>query len=346
MLRRSLVVLLVPAALPAWALGSDPPTYDVIYLGLLLERAPYPYAISSDGRVVVNVRDAQGLDHSAVWEDGVLTPLPLLPGTERSISRTISDTGLIAGSCGPFSDLVGTVWEDGQPRAIGTLGGTLSDIMHLSARGNIAGYSRPFLDQGLWHGFAVIDGVMHDLGPMPHYDVGGASVINDAGRVAGTWTNYKDQDVPFIWDLEHGIRELPTLGGVDCEITDINNAGQISGYAGDGLPLETATLMRQFPVRWESDGRITRLPTTTDLPNGEGNGINERGDVVGFVNNRATAASAAAIWIDSTLYLLEDLTPDATGWRLLKATDINAAGEIVGTGTRDGQSRSFLLRPR
>lgn len=345
---RHLGLLLAAAGFCAAGPGSpaaEPPRFTIVDLGRAADGRPYPYAISSAGRVVVGERDSTGTDRSFVWEDGAMTVLPLLPGTSRCIARAISDNGKMGGSCGPFSDLAGTIWTGAGPAAIGTLGGTLSDIMHLSRSGNAAGYSRPFADQGLWHGFAIIDGVMHDLGPMPMYDGSSASVINDSGRVAGVWTNHKGQNVPFIWDLEHGIRELPTLGGPDAEIHDINNSGQIAGYASDGRPDPGIPYLIQLPVRWEADGRITPLTTLPDLPTGHAKGINASGDTVGLLNNWTTRRSTAVLWKAGALVVLQDAIPPGSGWMLLQANDINDAGQIVGVGTLGGRERAFLLQP-
>lgn len=43
---------------------------------------------------------------------------------------------------------------------------------------------------------------------------------------------------------------------------------------------------------------------------------------------------------------LNALIPADSGWALTAATAINDAGQIVGTGILDGQTRAFLLTPR
>jgi hypothetical protein len=44
---------------------------------------------------------------------------------------------------------------------------------------------------------------------------------------------------------------------------------------------------------------------------------------------------------------LNDLIPDGSGWVLERAEALNDRGQIVGTGTLDGQQgRAFLLRER
>lgn len=348
-MRPTFVPISIALAMAAAALADGPPSYTITDLGRLTNsNSPYAYAISNTGRIVMNERDSAGVDHPIVWENGVATFLPMLEGAPRGISRTISDDGaVIGGSCGPFSNLSATIWTDEGVRAIGTLGGDLSDIIQVSRNGrNYTGYSRPFADQGLWHGFAVIDGVKHDIGPMPMYDVSGASLINDSGRVAGVWTNHKQQNVPFIWDLEHGIRELPTLGGTEAQTTDMNNTGQISGHSNDGLPDPAITIMKQLPVRWEADGRITKLRTLPDKPTGIAYGINARGECVGLLNNYATGAAAAVLWLDDKLIDLNTAIPAGSGWVLKQATDINDSGQIVGVGTLNGANRAYLLRPQ
>jgi len=43
---------------------------------------------------------------------------------------------------------------------------------------------------------------------------------------------------------------------------------------------------------------------------------------------------------------LNKLIPTGSGWVLQQAFGINNAGQIVGTGTHNGQSRGFLLSPK
>lgn len=337
----ALSLTLTPAALAA-----DPPRYVIVDLGTIGLGSPYPYSISNANRIVLNERSfSTGVGRGYVWEDGVITILDFLPGTTRCIARAMSEQGLIGGSCGPFSDLTATIWDEDGPRPGGGLSGDFADIMDVSENGNIVGYAAAYADQGNWHGFAIIGGVTHDLGPVPLYDSSDATVINDAGRVAGANSNYKGQTVPFIWDADHGVRELATLGGTDAHIRDMNNAGQVVGYAGNGLVETAVSLFRQVPVLWEADGSIKALPTLSNRPAGDVFGINAAGDAVGSLKSYGPYVEEAMLWRGGVLFPLKDAIPPGSGWTLKTATDINDAGWIVGAGSMGGRDRAFLLIP-
>lgn len=326
--------------------AADPPRYVIVDLGTIGLGSPYPYSITNANRVVLNERDFSGAGRPYVWENGVITTLDLLPGTPRCLARAMSANGLVGGSCGPFSDLIATVWDQDGPRRGGGLAGSFADIMDVSDNGNITGYAAAYADQGNWHGFAIIDGVTHDIGAVPMYDGSDATAINDAGRVAGARQNYKGQTVPYIWDAEHGIREMATLGGTDAYIRDMNNAGQVVGYAGNGLVEPAATsLSRQVPALWEADGSIKALATLPNRPAGEAFGINAAGDAVGSLKSYGPYVEEAALWRGGVLFLLKDVIPPGSGWTLKTATDINDAGWIVGAGSMGGRDRAFLLIP-
>ena len=74
------------------------------------------------------------------------------------------------------------------------------------------------------------------------------------------------------------------------------------------------------------------------------NGINDSGLVVGN-SSTANANSHAFLYDGSTMIDLNDLISPTSGWVLLNATAINNSGQIVGSGTIDGQTNAYLLTP-
>jgi probable HAF family extracellular repeat protein len=77
------------------------------------------------------------------------------------------------------------------------------------------------------------------------------------------------------------------------------------------------------------------------------NAINNAGDVVGFASFQflSSDGEVAFIFRNGTMHDLNNLIPANSGWVLSKAEDINDAGQIVGTGFKNGQPRAFLLTP-
>ena len=74
--------------------------------------------------------------------------------------------------------------------------------------------------------------------------------------------------------------------------------------------------------------------------------INNSGSIVGY-GDRETGGIRAVVWIEGTMYDLNDLVVSGDTWQELTiAEDINDAGQIVGQGTNpDGEGHAFLLTP-
>ena len=143
--------------------------------------------------------------------------------------------------------------------------------------------------------------------------------------------------------------------------TAVNDSGMASGVAFD-MDLDSTT----NPVPGAlAHAVLYSNATVTDLGTLEGDkssialGINNSGWVVGFSDNRPPplglslapllAASKpgyhAFLYANGTMYNLGQLIPATSGWQLVWATQINNAGQIVGTGIYQGQERAFLLTP-
>jgi probable HAF family extracellular repeat protein len=58
-----------------------------------------------------------------------------------------------------------------------------------------------------------------------------------------------------------------------------------------------------------------------------------------------TIDGAAVLWWRGQAHDLNDLVLDGEGFVLRTAESVNDAGQIVGFGTRDGQTHAFRLEP-
>jgi hypothetical protein len=78
-----------------------------------------------------------------------------------------------------------------------------------------------------------------------------------------------------------------------------------------------------------------------------GESINSSGIVVGRMtvpSNSGYLVYHGFIYIGGQMKDLNNLVPKSSGWVLDDATGINDAGQIVGSGTLNGQTRAFLLK--
>jgi probable HAF family extracellular repeat protein len=147
-----------------------------------------------------------------------------------------------------------------------------------------------------------------------------ANDINENGQVIGYSETQDGFERAFVWDQSLGIRELPTTSGSSVRATAINDSGVVvGGEFGFGGFL------------WDANNGIRNIPIG-------GYDINNLGQVVGG------PTGDVAIWDQlNGVRRLVDLIPANSGWQLEIAFSINDAGDIVGYGQLNGQTRGFLL---
>jgi probable HAF family extracellular repeat protein len=230
--------------------------------------------------------------------------------------------------------------------------GDNSTAYDLNDDGAVAGYSDiPNLagDFTPFHAILYTDGAgLQDLGTFdtlyPYYQNGYsiAYAANAAGQVVGLAHNSDWYFRPFVYDSAGGLRQLP----IDDAYTTnewyavaINDAGRIGGHV-------IAAVGQSLPYYWtgESADPIA-LVMPTEFPFGEIYGINTAGTMVGIMWNDAGTEHAFVFDTVHGVRDLNDLIDPAAGWVLQFARDINASGQIVGSGTKDGNERGFLLTP-
>lgn len=140
--------------------------------------------------------------------------------------------------------------------------------------------------------------------------------------------------IPGALAVEYRITDLGTLGGQYSGARDINNAGQVVGYAGIASG-------SQHACRWDPDG------TAVDLNSAVGGigyayAINESGQAVG----QATYGGSyrAVLWEANGEIRDLGTLPDRTGG---KALAINNLGQVVGYCFlgMEGNNKAFLWDP-
>jgi len=150
---------------------------------------------------------------------------------------------------------------------------------------------------------------------------------------AGLWTPSTPNGPSGSWI------DLGTFGGPSSGPTDINNSGQVAGFADTATGLYHAFLWTPVTPNGTSGSMI-------DLGTLGGNSstvsaLNNAGQVVGGADT--PTGSSPFVWENGVLYDLNNLIPANSGWVLTVASDINNNGQIVGSGIHNGQSSAFLL---
>lgn len=322
-----------PAAFAESPAPTDPPyapLFKVIDLGTLGGLTANALDVNNKGQVVGGADNAQDLRRPYLWTHGQMVELPTLDDGRLGEAWAVNDAGQAVGFSedGPFGDWHAVLWDDGRATDLGTLGGDHSEAFDINESGQVVGsWGVGIVDRAfLWQ-----NGEMIDLGTLGGTN-SNAFEINETGQVAGrAFTG--DAEHAFLWQGGSMI-DLGTRGdGSDhSRAWAMNESGQVVGSSGGPSPYH-ATL-------WDA-GEVIDLDPGSPLPGSLAFDINNLGQVVG------AAASGAVLWQLGRTIDLNARIPRGSGWTLLDARAINDAGQIVGSGVREGfpSYRAFLLSP-
>ncbi len=256
-----------------------------------------------------------------VWQDGVMSPLPPLPGGVDSYAAGINNHGQVAGwaengvhdpTCNnappvsQFLQFEAVVWgpELGQLTQLSPLSPDPdSAATAINDRGQVVGISGLCANAvgGTSAQHAVLwepDGKPINLG---NFDGGVAwntpTAINNRSQVVGFGNQARTQGsafnpVAFFWEKEHGIRPIAPIGDdTNSWAWGINNHGVVVGqsFGGADDPFGRAFLYEH--------GSITDLNALIQ-PNFSlhlelANDINDEGEIVGFARDTNTGATVA-----------------------------------------------------
>jgi probable HAF family extracellular repeat protein len=315
----------------------------------------------------------------------VVTDMGILPGFGSSTATSINDRGQVVGySSGADQSARAMMWSNGQLRDLGTVGGNRSIATSINNNGVVVGYASVSpLDPNDITPIIYQNGTMqpilaNDGGRL----FGSASDINDRGDIVGSARNELTSDIAFV--RRNGqITSLGTLnnGGYSgwSSATSINRHGTIVGsaqYFGQsqlGVVWQngviTSTNIPRSPASVNDNGIVAghdvepffgawSVPYTTDIATGSHTNIPTLGGSRGYatsINNsnvvvgQSTLADNttmnAFIFKNGTTTNLNSLVSSNTGYTITHATAINNRGQIVGSATRNGESRAVLLTP-
>jgi probable HAF family extracellular repeat protein len=168
------------------------------------------------------------------------------------------------------------LYEDGQMKDLGTLGGGSSEAYGINDSGRVIGGSNT--SSGERHAFLYENGQMKDLGTLG----GGysqATAINNSGQVVGQSSTSSGEVHAFLYE-DGQMKDLGTLGGTTMSIANaINDSGQVVGTSGSRAFLYQNEEMIDLGNRLHPDnnGNIWNLYSVS--------GINNEGRIVGAVRS-------------------------------------------------------------
>lgn len=263
-----------------------------------------------------------------------LIDLGVLSGDEHSIGFGINDAGDVVGVSYALGELNchGVLWSaSGGVTELGTL-----EPRDINSSGSIAG-SKPVAGAlGTSRAVRRIGSTATDLGTL-----GGMSsmafAISESNWVVGQSLVSNNTTTRAFVVADGAMIGLGALGGTNSRALDINGLTVvgIADLPGD-LPRATRwTLTSAGTVATKVDLGV--LPGTV---NSAAYSVNAAGAIVGI------SGDSAVLWKDGVMSDLNDLIAPGGGWRLQRASGIDDAGRIVGTGKRFGLQRAFMLTPR
>ena len=251
-----------------------------------------------------------------LWQNGAIQDLGTLGGNDAN-PLEINERGQIAGysytntTANDSTGLPTThpfLWQDGQMRDLGSLGGTLA----LPSR------------------IAFV----------------GGQILNSHGQVAGTSTLAGDNiEHAFLWTGE-AMRDIGTLGGDNSEATSINDAGQVVGRSDFSAtsPFHHAFVWQHGTMTDLGVVAPCRNSTANDINSG-GDVVGGLGRCTD--NSNDLTFFSAFLWEPGKPIVdLNALVSPPSDLHLTDAAFINERGEIAGVGLLpNGDTRAVLLVP-
>jgi len=325
--------------------------YDVIDLGSLGGGETRPEALNNNTQIVGSSLKADGMRHAFLWEEGTMTDL-FPDHTLRSKAFDINDQGNYVGA---FYEKDGFFrWAVELKHAFTSIDGVLRENLHdkedkgmakrINEQNLVLGHLNERISSvtGGWE--YIKKTVLWQLDEMTfvEHDIFGSG-MNDAGHIVGHYGG-----TPLLVD-DSGLTILPIGSAFNTAwINDINDSGVCVGASrfhdwecewNPGCEPDLSS------CKWNSQGVFEALAGGTRAFS-----INQQGDVVGegelVTDMGEVGYYRALLWRDAKSIDLNALIPQDSGWRLIRATDINDKGEIIGLGVIDGEMRGYLLKKR
>jgi len=313
-------------ARPSGDSNSPAPRYKVIELPL---RA---LGVNDEGQVAGTTVTDKDQVHAALWSQKTgLRDLGVPPGFYSSGANGINNQGHAVGNAATPDDssTLAFIYKKGRLVVLGpSKSPAISRANAINNLDQIAGESVIRGKAGsravVWAGKKLLD-------------VGGccggiANAINDQGQAVGYLFDAEGHYHAFLWDGNHGRRQLGPKEGFSNAVA-INNRGHVV------IKLNVEDILLY------AEGKTTVLKLSPH--NNTAHGINDADVVVG-ASGPTPDKNRAFVWDKQHGFRdLNKWIPADSGWLLQTASDINNRGQIVGWGEYRGKDNvGFLLTPQ
>lgn len=328
-----------PPSMEAYEL-TPAPIYQITDLGTIPgSTRSYATAINNAGQIV-GVSGNTG-DHSFLWQNGKMNDLGVPPGNTSSDATAINDLDQIVGRTSSGHAFLWTQANGFQilPTDARDVGGTAA----INNKGQIITVypgTNPYVNDYDTSLLQYADGQITIVrNPIPLL----SEAINDMGQVA---TNFITavSSAAILWDTRNGQEtSLGSLMGGDSTAVGVNHQGQVVGNAYAGRTANGYYIQHAF--LWDATTGMQDIGTLGG-DDSSAVAINSAGQIIGTADDK-TGNRPPFVYSRGIMYNLSSLLDPASGagWTLDAVTGINDLGQIVGSGTHNGQMHGFLLSP-
>lgn len=262
-----------------------------------------------------------------------------VPGAASARVAALNNRGQVLGNWNAVGGMArGVIWHKGRARDLGIVPGMLATIhTDINDAGYVTVYARQ--EEAFSSYLRAANGSLRALGSLPvDNPITEAVAINNRNQITGGSGEFVFPELQyraFLWS-RGAMRELVGFGALPTRGLDINDRGQVTGFA--SIPFDPPLRVAYI----HSNGRF--LDIDSSPPEGRrysiGESINNRGHVVGESTYYGTFVYRG--WRMESIDALLDPAP---GWRIGTPARINDAGQIAANGVRNGVQYAVRLDP-